>query len=284
MDDSDSAKKEDQVVMYESENPLCGKESPDLNPLYPEDSIENNSSYVDFEARHSANVSPAKSEKSASPSKSCNELEDDVDVAQSNNKENSNDKSIAQDTVVNASSADECCDSDAETKETNVVEETAEAQIPIMSISAQVMERDNSEGYVTSFETDDAKRRNDVESKAEEVETVGNEEEVEVKPESTAVQCNGCDAEEAQSMTNDGSCKEKSDSIEPEESVDDIVPAKVPSDSLSEVPLLVVPESEKSDDSTPEIVNCDEESDNAHSEAVESESESRNSPGKNDCG
>lgn len=295
--DFDSAKKENQVVVYESENPLCGKESPDLNPLYPEDSIENNSSYANFESRVTETGSPAKSEEPISPSKS-NEVEESVDIAQTDD-ENSNNEPVAQDTVVNLP-LDECCDSDV--REVDV--EEVETQTPIMSISAQVMERDNSEGYVTAFETDDTERRNNIETEEESSSNPKEEEKVD----STAVQCNGCVTEddvdetcveETQPNKTDENCSteeanDEEQTVDPEErekSHSEIVSELQNSESskieTSEIILFPVAERDDSVNTVSETANHNADiSENVDCVAAESEIESPSSPvvEESDCG
>lgn len=288
--DSDSAKKEDQVVMYESENPLCGKESPDLNPLYPEDAMEHNSSYASYE-RSPETGSPKNSEEPNSPAKS----NENVEVAQTN-AENLDSESIAQDNApVVSSSADECSITpDANTEEGSTPE--VETQTPIMSISAQVMERDNSEGYVSSFEVEKAERRNTPETDVVSESDVQKDKE---ETDSTAVQCNGCVLEngvdetcdDEKSRPIDENCYSDIEKRLDDNIVDDKIekftgeiPTAQEDNQKCEVP--VHNDEEQSTQSHTEISDCcAENSENANSETVECECE--NSPvveTKNYCG
>lgn len=89
--------------MYEKENPLCGKESPDLNPLYPECSIENNTSYTNYPETETR----AEIQKPQEPV--------NIDVAQTGAENMVVDDYMAQDTVV-ISSPNVCDDEPPETR------------------------------------------------------------------------------------------------------------------------------------------------------------------------
>lgn len=108
---------QDKVVSYETESPLCGKESPDLNPIYPECSIENTTSYIDYSAETKTHTESA--ECSILSNVHAMEKETAVDFVQTNTKMSMND-SIAQDIIVTPSSDELIKDEQSRTNEVNI--------------------------------------------------------------------------------------------------------------------------------------------------------------------
>lgn len=108
---------QDKVVNYETESPLCGKESPDLNPIYPECSIENTTSYIDYSAETETHTDSA--ECSILSNGHATEKETSVDFAQTNTKMSMN-NSIAQDMIATPSNDELIKDEQSRTNEVNV--------------------------------------------------------------------------------------------------------------------------------------------------------------------